>query len=351
MIKVGIYGATGYMGGEALRVLLEHPQVRLAWITSRQETELSDHHPNLFDSPLRFIRPEAITPCDVVFMAVPSGVSMEMAPKLIKQGMKVIDLGSDFRLENRAVWEKVYKRKHTSWAQAQKAVYGITELRRDEIRGTSLVANPGCFASAAILGLAPLVENNLVDLGNITVDGLSGTAGVGAELSRPAHHAEIGNNLIPYNVVNHRHTYEVEQELSRLSGKKVSVHFTPIYVPIIRGVLDICHAFPKRKITREQLLDLYRDYYQGEFFVKVYDLPKEKGVSWQYKPYPWVNTVSGTNYNLIGMDVDEERGRIVIFSALDSIGKGGSHAGVQNMNLMFGLDETTGLTRHGLHPI
>ncbi|HET9868971.1 MAG TPA: N-acetyl-gamma-glutamyl-phosphate reductase [bacterium] len=351
MIKVGIYGATGYMGGEALRVLLEHPQVRLSWITSRQETELADPHPNLYDSHLKFIRPEDITPCDVVFMAAPSGVAMETAPQLVQKGMKVIDLGSDFRLEDRAIWEKVYKRKHTSWAHAQKAVYGLTELRRSEVRRTKLVANPGCFASAAILGLAPLVENRLVDLDKITVDGLSGTAGIGAELSRPAHHAEVGNNLIPYNVVDHRHTYEMEQELSRVAGKAVRVHFTPIYVPIIRGVLDVCHAFPKRKMTRAQLLELYQEYYKGEFFVKVYDLPHEKGVSWQYKPYPWVNSVSGTNFNLIGMDVDEERGRVVIFSVLDSIGKGGSHAGVQNMNLMFGMDETLGLTRLGLHPI
>jgi N-acetyl-gamma-glutamyl-phosphate reductase len=351
MIKVGIYGATGYMGGEALRVLLEHPQAQVSWITSRSEAEISDYHPNLYDSALQFIRPENITPCDVVFLAVPSGVSMEVAPKLIKQGAKVIDLGSDFRLGDRAVWEKVYKRKHTSWPHAQKAVYGITELHRGEIKKTQLVANPGCFASAAILGLAPLVENQLIDLTKITVDGLSGTAGIGAELSRPAHHAEIGNNLIPYNVVDHRHTYEVEQELSKLVKKKVSVHFTPIYVPIIRGVLDVCHVFPKRKISRKNLLELYQEYYKGEFFVKIYDLPHEKGVSWQYKPYPWVNSVSGTNYNLIGMDVDEERGRIVIFSVLDSIGKGGAHAGVQNMNVMFGLDETTGLTRYGLHPI
>lgn len=351
MIKVGIYGATGYMGGEALRVLLEHPHVQIAWVTSRNPVEISDHHPNLYDSALEFIRPEKITTCDVVFMAVPSGVSMETAPRLIQEGARVIDLGADFRLADRAIWEKVYRRKHTSWNQAQKAVYGIPELHRDEIRKTRLVANPGCFASAAILGLAPLVENHLIDLDKIIVDGLSGTAGVGAELSRPAHHAEIGNNLIPYNVVDHRHTYEMEQELSRLVCGKVRVHFTPIYVPIIRGVLDICHVFPKRKIKRKDLLELYEDYYQGEFFVKIYNLPHEKGVSWQYKPYPWVNTVSGTNYNLIGMDVDEARGRIVIFSALDSIGKGGAHAGVQNMNLMFGLDETAGLTRYGLHPI
>ncbi len=203
------------------------------------------------------------------------------------------------------------------------------------------------------MGLAPLVKANLIDTDKIAVDGLSGTAGIGADLSRPAHHAEIGNNLIPYNVTGHRHTFEAEQELSLLSKtkKKVKIGFTPIYVPIVRGILDICHAFPKHKVTRKQLIELYKEFYKNEYFVKFYDLPKEEGASWQYKPYPWVNSVSGTNFCFIGLDVDENRGRIVVFSVLDSIGKGGAHVGVQNMNLMFGLDETTGLTRRGLHPI
>jgi len=351
MINVGIFGATGYMGGEALRILLEHPQVKISWITSRNPAKIADYHPNLYDSPLHFIRPEETTPCDVVFMAVPSGISMEAAPKFIDQGCKVIDLGADFRLENRTIWEQVYKKKHKSWKYAKAAVYGITELHREDIKKTKLVANPGCFASAAILGLSPLIESKLIDTDKIVVDGLSGTAGIGADLSRPAHHAEIGNNLIPYNVVDHRHTYEIEQELSKLAEKKIQIHFTPIYVPIIRGVLDVCHIFPKKKMSRKNLIQLYQDFYKGEFFVKVYDLPHEKGVAWQYKPYPWVNTVSGTNHCLIGMDVDETRNRIVIFSALDSIGKGGAHAGIQNMNVMFGLAENTGLTRSGLHPI
>jgi len=234
---------------------------------------------------------------------------------------------------------------------AKEAVYGIPELHREEIKNARVIANPGCFASAAILGLAPLVKANLIDTTKIVVDGLSGTAGVGAELSRPAHHAEIGNNLIPYNVVGHRHTFEAEQELGLLSKKKVKISFTPVYVPIVRGILDICHAFSTKKVTRAKLLALYKEFYKDEYFVKVYDLPKEEKASWQYKPYPWVNSVSGTNFSYIGLDVDEDRGRIVVFSVLDSIGKGGAHVGVQNMNLMFGLDETTGLTARGLHPI
>ena len=131
----------------------------------------------------------------------------------------------------------------------------------------------------------------------------------------------------------------------------MKIGFTPVYVPIVRGILDVCHAFPTRKVTRAKVMDLYKEFYKEEYFVKVYDLPKEEKASWQYKPYPWVNSVSGTNFCFIGLDVDEVRGRIVVFSVLDSIGKGGAHVGVQNMNLMFGLDETTGLTRRGLHPI
>ena len=351
MIKVGIYGATGYMGGEVLRVLLDHPGVEIAWATSRSDVQVADVHPNLYGSGVKFIRPDQTTPCDVVFMALPTGVPMELAPKFLKQGSKVIDLGADFRLEDRAAWERVYKKKHKSWNLAKEAVYGIPELHREEIKDARVIANPGCFASAAILGLAPLVKAGLIDTSKIVVDGLSGTAGIGADLSRPAHHAEIGNNLIPYNVVGHRHTFEAEQELGKLSKKKVKIHFTPVYAPIVRGILDICHAFPLKKVTRAKLLGLYKDFYGNERFTKVYDLPKEEGASWQYKPYPWVNSVSGTNYCFIGLDVDEARGRIVVFSVLDSIGKGGAHVGVQNMNLMFGLDEGLGVSKLGMHPI
>ncbi len=351
MIKAGIYGATGYMGGEVLRVLMDHPEVEIAWATSRSDSQVSDYHPNLYDAGIHFIRPDQTTPCDVVFMALPTGVPMELAPQFLKKGCKVIDLGADFRLTDRKNWEKVYQKKHKSWDLVRKAVYGIAELHREAIKKSDLIANPGCFASAAILGLAPLVKEGLIDTAKIVVDGLSGTAGIGADLSRPAHHAEIGNNLIPYNVVGHRHTHEMEQELGALSKGKVKVHFTPVYVPIVRGILDVCHVFPKKKVTRTKLLGLYKEFYKNEYFVKVYDLPKEQGVSWQYKPYPWVNSVSGTNFSYIGLDVDETRDRIVVFSVLDSIGKGGAHVGVQNMNLMFGLDETTGLTRRGLHPI
>jgi len=350
MIRVGIFGATGYMGGEALRILMEHPKVEIAWATSRSDCQVAEHHPNLFGTGFQFVRPDQTSPCDVVFMALPTGVPMELAPKFLKVRAKIIDLGADFRLNDRTLWENIYGKKHKRWKLAEEAVYGIAELHRDNIKKARIVANPGCFASAAILGLAPLVKANLIDTSNIVVDGLSGTAGIGADLCRIAHHAEIGNNLIAYNVVGHRHTFEMEQELGGLSRSKVKIGFTPVYVPIVRGILDICHAFSNKKVSRAEIMALYTEFYRNEYFVKVYDLPKEEGASWQYKPYPWVNSVSGTNFCFIGLDVDEARGRIVVLSVLDSIGKGGAHAGIQNMNLMFGFDETTGLVRHGLHP-
>jgi N-acetyl-gamma-glutamyl-phosphate reductase common form len=343
-------GASGYMGGEALRVLLDHPKVKIAWATSRQKGSIEDFHPNLYGAGIPLIHPDDATACDVVFLALPTKESIPVAVKFLEQGCKVIDLGAAFRLSDRKIWESVYEQVHSSWSLVKEAVYGIAELHKEAIQAARLIANPGCFSSAAILGLAPLVREQLIDERRIVIDGLSGTAGGGAELARAAHHAEIGNNLIPYNVVGHRHTFEMEQELELLSRKEVVVHFTPTYVPIVRGILDICHVFPVRPVSRDSVVELYRALYKEEPFVMVYDLPKEQGVTWQYRPYPWVSAVAGTNYCFIGLDVDEARQRIVIFSVLDSVGKGGAQVGIENMNIMAGFERTTGLLRRGLHP-
>lgn len=350
MIKAGIVGASGYMGGEALRVLLDHPEVEIAWATSRKDAAIEEFHPNLYGCGVRLIHPDEAGDADVVFLALPTAASIDTAERFLSAGARVIDLGSAFRLEDRQTWERVYGMKHPRWNLAEEAVYGVNELHMDDIKEARLIANPGCFSSAAILGLAPLVADNLIDLQKIVIDGLSGTAGAGAELARPAHHPEISNNLVAYNVVGHRHTFEMEQELGTLSGQKVSCHFTPVYVPITRGIMDICHVFPRNKMKRDDVLQLYREYYSGHPFIKIYDVPKEEGVSWQYKPYPWVSAIAGTNYCHIGIDVDTSRQRLVIFSALDSVGKGGAQVGIENMNLMFELPRRAGLARLGLHP-
>lgn len=350
MIRAGILGATGYMGGEVLRVLLNHPDVNIAWATSRSKGLIEDYHPNLYGSGIQLIHPDEISACDVVFMALPTAASLGMAERLLQLDCKVIDLGAAFRLHDKDSWESIYQQSHSQWELAIEAVYGISELHRDEIKQARLIANPGCFSSAAILGLSPLIENSLVDRKTVIVNGLSGTSGMGAELSRAAHHPEVGNNLVAYNVVDHRHSYEMEQELSALVDDVVQVHFTPVYVPITRGILNICQAFNEQAITREQLLELYKDYYQQHPFVKVYDVKKENNGAWQYKPYPWVSSVVGTNYCYIGLDIDEKRNRIVIFSVLDNLGKGGAQVGIENMNLMFDLDRQAGLNQLACHP-
>jgi len=350
MIRVGIYGASGYMGGEALRVLSEHPKVKVVWATSRSGKSIEYFHRNLYDSGIELVKPEEVTPCDAVFFALPSGNAMKMAPELLKQDTKIIDLGADFRLRNRTDWERIYGKVHSCWGLSEEAIYGIPELHREEIRKARVIANPGCFSSAVILGLAPLIKEGLIDTERIVVDGLSGTAGAGAELDITSHHPEIGNNLVPYNVVEHRHTYEMEQELTLLSKSKVTIHFTPTYVPITRGILAICHCYPTNKVSRMDLLEVYRSVYKDEYFIKVFDIPKEPNAAWQYLPYPWVAAVSGTNFCHIGLDIDKRRNRVVVFSVLDSVGKGGAHAGVQNLNLLFGLEENAGLARYGLHP-
>ena len=344
-------GASGYMGGEVIRILLTHPQVEIAWATSRQGGDIAIHHPNLYGSNITLIHPDEISAVDVVFMALPTQASIEMAEKLLAMGCKVIDLGAAFRLQNRNDWEKVYQQTHGNWSLVEQAVYGVNELHQQSIKTARLVANPGCFASAAILAMAPLLDADMIDSKQISITGISGTAGAGAELSRAAHHPEIGNNLIAYNVVNHRHSYEMEQELSAISSSgKVSVQFTPVYAPITRGILNVCHAIAIDVIDRNTLLDIYRDYYHVHPFIQIYDIPAEKGASWNYHPYPWVSAVAGSNYCHLGMDIDPVRKRIVILAALDSIGKGGAQVAIENMNLIMGLPRNSGLQAYGRHP-
>jgi len=208
--------------------------------------------------------------------------------KDIKQGIKVIDLSADYRIKNVELWQKVYGRKHTSPEYIEKAVYGIPELHREEIKDASLIANPGCFSSAALLGLAPLMQIKNINKSDITVIGLSGSSGVGADLDIVAHHPELHNNIVPYNVVGHRHTYEIEQELQLLTDETVRVHFTPAYVPVTREILNICSITYEGNLSIDDLKMIYQEFYKNDEFVKILNYEKEEKVSWQYKPYPWV---------------------------------------------------------------
>jgi N-acetyl-gamma-glutamyl-phosphate reductase common form len=350
VISVGIVGGSGYSGGELLRFLWGHPRARVIWVTSRADKNLEAVHRNFIGSGLHFIREEDAEPCDVVFLCMPSRESMTRAPRYLEQGSKVIDVGSDFRLKDRDVFTRVYKAEHVCWDLVGEAPYGATELHRAAIQKARLVANPGCFAYTSILTLAPLIKAGLVDRERVVIDGLSGSSGAGAEPAVASHHSEMSNSVFPYNVVEHRHTYEVEQELSLLAGAPVTVHFTPFYCPFTRGILASCHGFATRSVSRDELLDLYDDFYRDEPFVKVIRLEKDPKVAWQYLPYPSVATVAGSNYVQIGVDVDQRRGRIVAFGALDNLGKGAASSAIQNMNCMLGLPETMGIEGRGLHP-
>src|SRR4030095_11442175 len=284
-VTVGIVGGSGYSGGELLRLLLGHPQARIAWVTSRADKNLEAVHRNLVGTGLRFIREEEAGPCDAVILCTPSRESMTKAPQYLERGAKVVDVGSDFRLKDRALFERVYKVEHVCWDLVAEAPYGATELHRDAIRRARLVANPGGLAYTAILSLAPLVKERLIELDRVVVSGLSGSSGAGAEPAVPTHHSEIGNSVFAYNAVDHRHTYEIEQELSALAGAPVSVHFTPYYCPFTRGILAGCHGFLTPRMTRADLLDLYQAFYRDEPFVCVLPFEKESTASWQYLPY------------------------------------------------------------------
>ena len=350
MIEVGIVGGSGYSGGELMRLLSQHPSARIKWVTSRGDKKLGQIHRNLFGMGLEFIPLEEARGGDIVFLCTPSRESMLHAETFLKQQAKVIDLGSDFRLKNREIFERVYKAEHACWELVGEAPYGLTELHRQDIASARLVANPGCFATATILGLAPLVAEGLIDLDHILVDGISGTSGAGAQPETPSHHSEIGNSVFAYNVTDHRHTYEVEQEISLIARQQIQIHFTPYYAPFTRGVLAACHGFLAKGIDREQALNLFKDYYQGNYFIQLLDIEKDPKVSWQYLPYPSVAIVTGSNFCQIGLDVDSRRGRVVVFSALDNLVKGAAGAAVQNMNVMCSLPEETGLTALGMHP-
>ena len=338
------------MGGEALRVLLRHPRARIAWTTSRTPGPVEQIHPNLYDTGLTFDRLEDVGTPDFVLLALPTPATPAVANRFLTAGARIIDLGSAFRLKDRATWERVYGQEHPAWSLASAAVYGIPELHEESIRTATLIANPGCFSSAAILALAPLLRAGLVDPNHLIVHGLSGTAGAGADLSRAIHHPEIGSNVVLYNVVGHRHTYEMEQELAALAQRPVRVHFTPCYIPIVRGIVDICRCFPLKSLGRSEAIDLFRQFYEGQPFVKIYDQPRGDVEAWDYKPYPWVSAVAGTNYCHIGIDVDDERNSIVIMSVLDSVGKGGAQVAIENLNLMAGFDRTDGLLDRAMHP-
>jgi len=345
-MRVGIVGATGYTGGELLRFLLHHDQVEVTCVTSKTYAgiPLREAYPSLrglFDLTCLSLELEKIAPmADLFFLGLPHKMAMETAIPLVEAGKKVIDLSADFRLKDPAIYQRWYGVSHADTSHLEKAVYGLPELHKEEIKKATLVANPGCYPTGAILGLAPLLKERLIQLDPIIIDSKSGTSGAGRRLDLSIHFAECNEGLRAYAVAKHRHTPEIEQELSQLAGQPVLVSFTPHLLPITRGILTTAYVRPHRPLPDKEALEIYRSFYREAPFVRV--LPEGR--------LPDTKFVYGSNFCDIGLRFDPRTGRLVILSAIDNLVKGASGQAIQCMNLQSGFEETKGIWHGGLFP-
>jgi len=339
MINVGIIGASGYTGAELARLLSNHPEVSLTVATSRQYAgkNLSEVFPNLrgkVDLPFENLSiADLCSKADFFFAAVPHKTAMDLVPDLLAAGKKVVDLSADFRLRDVAVYEDWYQ-PHSSSHLLDEAIYGLPELYRQDISKSRLTANPGCYPTSIILGLAPLLKAGAVVPKTIIADSKSGTSGAGRVAQTGSLFCEVHDGFRPYKVGRaHRHTPEIEQELSRLSGENQLISFTPHLLPISRGILSTVYAQLVPGFDRAKIESLYHQQYNDEPFIRL--LPEDT--------FPATQFVRGSNFCDISFKIDHETGRIIVMSTIDNILKGASGQAVQNMNLMCGFEETTGL--------
>jgi N-acetyl-gamma-glutamyl-phosphate reductase len=340
-IKAGIINVTGYVGAELARLLYQHPQVKLVTVTGRSAAgqKLGDVFPN-FAGTDYIIKAELDSEIDIAFSAMPHKGSIDVVPSLLKQGIKVVDASADFRLKNPGEYPKWYGFTHPSPELLTEAVYGLPELHRGEIASASLVANPGCYSTSAILALAPIVKEGLI-YPDIVVDSKSGVSGAGRTLSLTTHYSEADENVLAYSLEGHRHLPEIEQELQTLNPPlSPSITFVPHLVPMTRGILSTCYAklTDSGKLSDSSLKQLYREFYKHAPFVQI------------TTKSPHTKHVWGTNLCLIYPTVDSKTDRLIVISCLDNLVKGGAGQAVQNMNLMFSLPETTGLEALAIYP-
>lgn len=334
MVRVAIIGASGYTGVEAIEILLRHPKAELTYLTALPEEcgHVADTFAQLKGRLDMMIEPldlgKLSKKADVALCCLPHKVSMGFVPKLLDAGVKVIDFSADYRIRDVGVYEKFYQ-KHTDTANLAKAVYGLPELFRDEIKGADLVANPGCFPTGAVLAIAPLLKEGLIDVDDIIVSSVTGASGAGKNPSPPFHFPNMNENFFPYGIGVHRHMPEMEQVAGDVAGKDVSLLFQPHVGCFDRGILSTVYCKPVGDITPGELGDLYGQFYAGEKFVQV------------LQTAPKVKDVAGTNYCHVFATV--AKGKVVCFSAIDNLIKGASGQAIQNMNVMFGLDESLGL--------
>ena len=339
MIKVGIIGSTGYAGAELIRILLNHPEAEIVWYGSKSYVDepYADIYGNFFElvdaKCLDDNLDELGKRADVIFTATPQGFCAARVSEALLQSTKIIDLSADYRIKDPARYEEWYGIHHPTPEFLPEAVYGLPELRREDIRGARIVANPGCFPTCSILAAAPAIRGGFIDPSTLIIDAKSGTSGAGRGAKVPNLFCEVNESVKAYGVTTHRHTPEIEDQLGEAAGEKVTVQFTPHLIPMDRGIFVTAYASLRDGVREEAVREAYRKSYESEPFVRF--LPKGK--------LPETRWVKGSNYADISVAVDSRTGRLIMLGAIDNLGKGAAGQAVQNMNVMFGLDETAGL--------
>ncbi|BBH23930.1 N-acetyl-gamma-glutamyl-phosphate reductase [Paenibacillus baekrokdamisoli] len=338
-VKVAIIGSTGYGGVELIRLLASHPQAEVTSVISSSSAgaPIAEGFPHLTEirtDLLDDVNPELIkSKADVVFIATPAGIAAKLVPSLLEVGLKVIDISGDYRLKSREQYEMWYKKEAADQIYIDQAVYGLSEIYGDAVRGVDFVSNPGCFPTATLLGLVPAVKAGFIDPSTIIIDAKTGVSGAGRGVNLGTHFSELNENFKAYKLNKHQHIPEIEQVLSDAAGKPVITTFTTHLVPMTRGIMSTIYASVNGTLTDEDFVSLYRNYYEGRPFVRV----RNTGT------WPTTKEVWGSNYCDIGFSVDERTGRVTIISVIDNLVKGAAGQAIQNLNLMLGWDETLGL--------
>ena len=346
MIKAGIIGSTGYAGGELARLLLQRDDIEIKWYGSR--SYIGQKYASLYPNMYKIVDEECMDDnmkelagqVDVVFTATPQGLCASLVDEEILSKVKIIDLSADFRIKDVSVYEEWYKLTHASPQFLEEAVYGLPEVNRERVKQARLIANPGCFPTCSFLSVYPLVKEGLVDPDTIIIDAKSGTSGAGRGAKMDSLYCEVNENIKAYGVGTHRHTPEIEEQLSYAAGRPVTISFTPHLVPMNRGILVTAYGSLTKEVTYEEVRAVYDKYYKDEFFVRVL----EKDV------VPQTRWVEGSNFADVNFKIDPRTRRIVMMGAIDNMVKGAAGQAIQNMNLMFGLPENTGLKQIPVFP-
>ncbi len=338
-MKVGIIGSTGYAGAELVRILMNHPEAEIIWYGSRSyvDKKFSEVFGNMFQIVEDVCKGENMSElsenADIIFTATPQGLCASLVNEEILGKTRIIDLSADFRIKDVATYEKWYQINHPTPQFIHEAVYGLCEINRDKIKSARLIANPGCYPTCSFLSIYPLAKEGLIDMNSIIIDAKSGTSGAGRGAKAANLYCEVNESIKAYGVAAHRHTPEIEEQLSYASGENVVINFTPHLVPMNRGILVTAYANLKKDVTEEEMFDIYHSYYDKEYFVRVLDKGKCPETRW----------VEGSNFVDVGIKKDVRTNRVIMMGAMDNLVKGAAGQAVQNMNIMFGLDEECGL--------